>query len=169
MLTLSAGTGILEVSEVLVNEVAQFSARMALLTAETLTALGLSSQQSDHRFPAWFLQELGATQQICVWELSGLSDHFADSLPSYDAAVAEVVRRCLNPDCHDNQEGRTPLSLRVLQVWLNSTSWSAPEILGAELHFSPEGEDEAVERWAQFLFDNRHVLTAMLRRSEEGV
>lgn len=168
MLTLNAGKRILEVSEVLVTEVAQFSARMALLTAETLTALGLP-QRSDHRFPAWFLQEFGAAQQICVWELSGLSEHFAQTLPSYEAAVAEVIRRCRNPRCHDNQEGRTPLSLRVLQFWLNSTSWSAPEILGAEMNFSPEVEDEAVERWAQFLFDNRHMLAAMLRRSEEGV
>jgi len=141
----------------LVRAVAHDAACDADLVVVFLDALGLSPagpDQPPRRLPAWFLLELGAALRLWLWECHGMRLHREAGLPPAEEALRGVFGRLTAPAA-DQPAGGTPLSRRVLALFVEHFAWSGRADLDADLVLGEVDEDALVEVLANLVWAHR--------------
>ena len=90
--------------------------RMAEVTAAFLDQHGPTLQDGQQDWNPAFLMELGAVLRIHQWQVAGIKDAIDASLPSSDAAFADLAkRRQTEPERFIH--GEAPLYHRIVICW----------------------------------------------------
>lgn len=107
-------------------------------------------------FPAAFLLELGAIEQIREWETRGMKDLLPKDLPDWwDARRSLFERLRDNPHSLFDMEN-APLFSRVTQVVLSNTMWLDSEVAQLNVCVAEVDEDEFLDAVAQLLWSQRN-------------
>jgi hypothetical protein len=118
---------------------------------------GVVRDESGQMPPAYLL-ELGAILQLKYWESIGLRELLKVELPSAESALADFCRRVSRaPESFWKAED-SALSNTVLDAYLASVSWDAPELLNAEFIINAADEDRLIDALARLLWKHRHAL-----------
>jgi hypothetical protein len=163
--------GPLEISDACVAAVISRADYVATLTGEFLTALGLIPNKAKTAdgvwgLPAGFLLELGAMLQLAVWELAGIRTHLNAGLPSAHEAAADLTRRASENPSSFNDNQSAILLRRLFPLWVERLAWNGQTQFGTEVQIDTVGEDELVDRLAEFLWQHRGSLPSALELGE---
>ena len=137
-----------------------FSERHADYAAALLDALAAEASRRGEVFdvqglPIGFLLELGAIMQLHVWSITGVLPLLPVELPPVDVASNELNARVQTDSGQFEKVESATLSNRLLRVWLEHFSWTAPAILGVDVVLGNVDEEILIETVAQLLWNNR--------------
>ena len=150
----------LDVNPYVFDAVVFFAERAAALIAEVLDRLIAEAGRRGDDFdgqglPPGFLLELSAVAQLAMWKSSGLAKFLPKDLPDYRGAAKELNARVQSDPRQFDSIGSAILSRRLMQVWLENCSWTAPHLLGVDVTSGLVDEDLAIEALAQILWKYR--------------
>jgi len=153
-------------SNELILAVAQHASRQADATAACIHSIG-DLRGKPVQLPAAFLLELAAVIELGVWEKLSLRRHVECELPTYQEAKQYLVARSQKGPAEFEGPNASPLSIRVLQVWVDHFAWDAPGFLGAEavVDEGDQEDDEFIDLLAEFVWTHRQELQHLI--SEE--
>ena len=159
MVTNSPCEAPLHLPDTMVRAVIRHAERQADLTGAYLEATGILRSRPA-RFPAAFLLELAAVLELGLWERRDLLRHIEVDLPTYRQAADQLAARCEKGPAEFQGQNATPLSLLIMQVWIEHFAWDGPDLLNAEAVLSDvnEDDDDFVELLAEFVWTHRHEL-----------
>jgi hypothetical protein len=142
---------------------------MADLTGQFLRSQGYGSARENPAAPvleeppcgsaADFLLNVAAALRIGVWERAGLRDALPDPLPPSGEALAAAASHFLECASKPKSTETLGLSMQVFQVTQQHFARSGRQDLETDVLLSVEGlgEDELLERLADFLWEHRHL------------
>ena len=107
--------------------------------------------------PLGFLMELGAIMQLQMWERSGVRPLLPTELPTVAVAAGELNARVQADPTEFARAESAVLSRRLLNVWMEHFSWTAPVALGVDIVIGRVDEDALVETVAQLLWNYRRA------------
>jgi hypothetical protein len=150
--------GTLVVSEQQIRAVARHAERQADLTAAVLDATGCFPKRPAV-LPAGFLLELAAVLELGLWERQGVRQYLNTDLPTFHEAATELAARVAKGVPEFQGPEVTPLSARVLRVWMENFAWDGPDIFSAEIVLDEVEEDQFADMLAEFVWQHRHELS----------
>jgi hypothetical protein len=162
MVTLNTSDGPLHLPDELVGALVRRAERQADVTADWLKAAGLF-RSGPPRLPAACLLELAAVLELGIWERHGLRGHLEVDLPTYREAADQLAARCMKGPAEFHGPNATPLSLRVLRVWMEHFAWEGPDLLQADVVVGDLDEDVFIDLLAEFVWTYRHELKHLVR------
>jgi hypothetical protein len=122
------------------------------------------------RLPAAFFLEFAAVLEIGLWELRDLRRHINMDLPWYHQAADELVARCRKGPREFEGPNATPLTVLVLNVWIESFAWDGPDLLGTEiiLDEGDQDDDDFIDLLAEFVWTHhRHELQHLISEKRQ--
>ena len=166
MVTSNTRDGTLDLPEPFVRAIVQHAERLACLTAACLKSIEFF-QTKPIRLSEAFLLELAAMIELVFWERWDLCRQLPVDLPTSREAADQLMDRCKKGATAFEDPNDTPLHHRMLRVWREHFAWDAWQHLETEILIGEVDEDEIVDVMANFLWENRHELSQLLREEEQ--
>ena len=163
MATIDTSEGPFEIPDATkIRAVARHGERQADLTAAYLEATGIFKSKPIY-LPAAFLLELAAVLELGMWERQGVRSRLDVDLPTYREASQSLGERAMRGPSEFANTGTPPLSIAVMNVWLEHFAWDGPEFLGTDVVVDNLDEDTFIDLLAEFVWTHRQELEQLVR------
>ena len=149
-----------ELAQAVACEAAEDADRVGLFLRELNDGLARRGLQTlPRRLPAGLLLGLGAALRLLAWEGTGSRAHLPADLPPAMKAIRDLFAALGKQPASLEARGGE-LVLRVVRAWVDHFAWHGRAAWGADLVLGGAEEDALVDALAEFLWANRHALSA---------